>query len=150
LRSCTVAVYLFVIRAIHTRDGAPNQRIVVHHVFLDSDTLVGVESLIGSSYSDTLTGSGANDTLNSDSGAVTIYGLGRADILDGGNHNDTVRGDSGNDSLKGYFGADNLFGDGGDDSVNSQEDIKAPTTCKIEDFTSMATARYLTLPEGQL
>jgi Ca2+-binding RTX toxin-like protein len=51
------------------------------------DTLINIESLIGSSYDDNLTGSIGNDTL--DGGASTGLGLGN-DTLNGGAGSDTV------------------------------------------------------------
>jgi len=53
-----------------------------------SDTLTGIENLIGSGFNDTLTGDGNANTLS------------------GGNGNDTLDGDDGNDTLDGGSGTD--------------------------------------------
>lgn len=57
-----------------------------------SDTLSGIENLIGSAYNDTLTGSAA------------------ANIIKGGDGSDTISGGNGNDILYGEAGADILTG----------------------------------------
>src|SRR5215204_5852199 len=88
-----------------------------------SDTLMGVESLVGSPKNDALTGSEANNTLNGGGGADTIDGLGGADTLTGGGGNDTEHGGLGNDTVVGSGGADNLFGDENDDAVNSKDNV---------------------------
>lgn len=55
-----------------------------------TDTLIGIENLIGSAYNDTLTG----DAL--------------ANTIDGGNGNDTIQGGLGNDTLNGGAGIDTV------------------------------------------
>ncbi|MEF8756321.1 MAG: hypothetical protein V5B60_20685 [Accumulibacter sp.] len=71
-----------------------------------SDTLVGIENLIGSVYVDTLTGDG---------NANRLEGLSGNDSLDGGAGNDTLDGGAGNDRLWGGTGADSLLGGDGSD-----------------------------------
>jgi Ca2+-binding RTX toxin-like protein len=88
-----------------------------------SDTLAGVESLVGSSKNDALTGSDANNTINGGGGADTLDGLGGADTLTGGGGVDTEHGGLGNDSVIGSGGADKLFGDENDDAVNSKDNV---------------------------
>jgi glucose/arabinose dehydrogenase len=88
-----------------------------------SDTLTGVENLVGSTYNDTLTGSVANNTINARGGADTVSGGDGADRLTGGPSNDTMHGDSGHDSVTGGIGADKLYGEDGDDTVNSQDGV---------------------------
>lgn len=61
------------------------------------DTLVSIENLTGSNFTDTLTGNGANNVLS---------GLGGHDLLIGGNGNDTLTGGAGNDVLNGGTGSD--------------------------------------------
>jgi glucose/arabinose dehydrogenase len=88
-----------------------------------SDTLVGVENLLGSSKNDTLTGSSANNTITGGAGVDAIEGMDGADKLTGSGAGDTVHGGAGNDSVVGSGGADNLFGDEDDDTVNSKDGI---------------------------
>ncbi|MEI4472221.1 Hint domain-containing protein [Frigidibacter sp. MR17.24] len=87
------------------------------------DTLSGFEGVIGSNFSDTLTGSagadlilggGGNDSIAGGAGNDTIDGGGGADTLSGGEGNDTITGGAGSDRLDGGAGDDLL--DGGDGS----------------------------------
>lgn len=64
------------------------------------DTYSSVEGLIGSYFTDTLTGDGA------------------ANVIFGGFGNDRIVGGSGNDVLSGDFGADDLYGGGGADTFS--------------------------------
>ena len=64
-----------------------------------TDTLLGVENLIGSNFNDTLTGN---------AGANSIEGGGGDDTIDGQSGNDTVQGGAGNDVLTGGTGYDLL------------------------------------------
>ena len=88
-----------------------------------SDTLAGVENLVGSSKNDVLTGSEANNTINGGGGADTLDGLGGVDTLTGGGGVDTEHGGLGNDSVVGSGGADSLFGDENDDALNSKDGV---------------------------
>jgi Ca2+-binding RTX toxin-like protein len=62
-----------------------------------TDTLSGVENLIGSSHADTLTG---------DAGANLLSGLAGDDTLSGADGNDTLIGGAGSDILTGGAGSD--------------------------------------------
>ena len=86
-----------------------------------SDTLVAIESILGSGYDDTLTGSDGANTLKGGNGADNINGLGGNDKLEGSSGRDTERGGSGNDSVVGGSSSDSLFGEDGDDTVNSKD-----------------------------
>jgi len=55
-----------------------------------TDTLVGIEDLVGSAFGDTLTGNSGDNVLSGGAGNDTLTGLGGNDILDGGDGNDTV------------------------------------------------------------
>ena len=106
-----------------------------------TDTLAGIERVIGSGghndlrgdgganrlagyYSDdfmdgrgggdVLTGAGANDTLY---GGGVLTGAGANDTLYGGGGNDTLDGGDGNDGLYGQAGDDGISGGGGDDQI---------------------------------
>lgn len=88
------------------------------------DTLVSIENLQGSNYSDLLVGDGIANRLAGKAGDDLLKGLGGNDLLlgddgrdelVGGDGNDVLRGGAGNDALIGGIGFDFLFGDGGDD-----------------------------------
>ena len=55
------------------------------------DTLSGFENLIGSEWSDILTGTGGNNLINAGAGDDTIVGVVGADTIDGGGGIDTIR-----------------------------------------------------------
>jgi Ca2+-binding RTX toxin-like protein len=65
-----------------------------------TDTLSGIENVIGSSGSDILIGNGVNNLLNGGDGN---------DNINGGDGNDTVIGGNGNDILTGGTGADTFI-----------------------------------------
>ncbi|WP_289053015.1 calcium-binding protein, partial [uncultured Aliiroseovarius sp.] len=73
------------------------------------DTLVAVESLIGS---------GHGDSLNGDHKDNEISGGQGNDVQNGGGGNDTLNGDDGNDQLNGEEGNDQLNGGTGNDILN--------------------------------
>jgi len=69
--------------------------------FSDTDTLINIQSAIGSDFNDYLIGS---------SGVNQFFGLSGDDTLSGGDGNDFLRGDAGADSLIGGAGNDTLDG----------------------------------------
>jgi predicted extracellular nuclease len=73
-----------------------------------TDTLSGIEQLLGSAFGDTLTG---------DAGANTLFGAGGNDTLNGGFGLDTLVGGEGDDSLFGNQDADTLFAGLGNDTL---------------------------------
>ncbi len=81
------------------------------------DSLANFENIMGSLFSDTLTGdAGANLILGLD-GDDTLHGGGGDDFIDGGNNDDTINGDAGVDQLIGNTGNDTLNGGDGDDLI---------------------------------
>ena len=56
---------------------------------LGADTFSGIESIIGSAYSDSYKGSSQSDVFNAGAGNDTMRGLGGADVLSGGAGDDT-------------------------------------------------------------
>ncbi len=108
-----------------------------------TDTLSGIENLVGSNFNDSLTGDAASnsftgnfgndtmlggdgfDTLNGGDGNDSLSGMNQGDIINGGNGNDWLGGGKGldsidggadNDTLQGGLGTDNLTGGSGIDA----------------------------------
>jgi len=84
-------------------------------------TLVGFETVRGSSHDDALTGDGGRNTL---------LGLGGADTLAGAAGNDRLLGGAGDDTLLGGDGDD--FLDGGDGEADSADGGEGIDTCLAE------------------
>ena len=83
-----------------------------------TDSLTGLENIIGSQSNDTLTGdAGPNYISDGNNGADTIHGLDGDDVVFSGDGNDTIDGGLGNDSLRGNGGDDSLDGGDGDDAL---------------------------------
>ncbi len=93
------------------------------------EVLTGIENVIGSAFSDTLSasdtlainntfsGGAGSDFLNGGAGKDTLLGGAGDDFLDGGTGNDILDGGTGNDLLTGGAGADSLIGGSGSDSI---------------------------------
>jgi Ca2+-binding RTX toxin-like protein len=82
-----------------------------------TDTLAGVENVIGSQGSDTITGNGGVNVIDGQGGNDTINAGGGNDTVSGGAGDDTLTGGTGNDILSGGLGNDSFifnFGDGAD------------------------------------
>ena len=79
----------------------------------EGDTYSGVENVRGSQFSDTITGSDADNVLKGNRGNDTITGGLGADVL---------LGDDGDDTLTGNVHDDNLDGGAGDDVLNGGGD----------------------------
>ncbi len=73
-----------------------------------TDTLTGIENLVGSLFGDNLTGNAL---------ANHLAGGGGNDALTGNDGNDTLDGGDGNDFLSGGLNADSLIGGNGDDNL---------------------------------
>ncbi|MCC2651832.1 MAG: protease [Microvirga sp.] len=70
------------------------------------DFYSSVEGLTGSSYNDTLFGSGSANQIKGGSGRDTLHGRSGNDVLNGGAGNDKLYGEGGKDLLIGGSGAD--------------------------------------------
>ncbi|MBY0322259.1 MAG: VCBS domain-containing protein [Reyranella sp.] len=84
----------------------------------NSDTLTGIEGVLGSNMADTITGNSANNNLSGNGGNDTVSGSGGDDGLSGGAGNDMLDGGDGNDWLRGDSGSDVLIGGTGMDTVD--------------------------------
>jgi Ca2+-binding RTX toxin-like protein len=81
------------------------------------DTLVAIETVIGSSANDVLVGDTSDNNLIGGLGDDRLDGSGGADVLSGGLGGDRIDGGTGNDALAGENGDDWLFGGTGDDMM---------------------------------
>jgi Ca2+-binding RTX toxin-like protein len=81
----------------------------------DTDTLAGLENLLGGGGDDLFFGDAGSNTISGGGGADRISGGASGDLLLGGAGADTLAGDGGDDSLSGGAGADRLTGGGGVD-----------------------------------
>jgi uncharacterized repeat protein (TIGR01451 family) len=79
-----------------------------------TDTLVGIEGILGSSFADQLAGDGGPNRISGDSGPDDIAGR---------NGGDTLFGDPGDDSLHGGAGGDYLDGGPGHDVLDGGSDV---------------------------
>ncbi len=88
-----------------------------------TDTLTGIENLVGSNFNDTLTGDGASNRING--------GLGH-DVLNGGGGDDLLIGGLGNNTLTGGSGADTFqwqAGNSGHDVITDFTPASINSTC---------------------
>ena len=74
-----------------------------------NDTLISIENLRGSNFSDNLTGNAGPNSFQCRGGDDLVYG---------GDGNDTLEGESDNDTLFGQQGSDTLDGGAGDDTID--------------------------------
>ena len=79
-----------------------------------NDTLLGIESIIGSNMNDTIRGAAF---VSGGLGDDLIFGAAGANVLSGGDGGDTINGQLANDSLSGGNGNDVLGGSLGDDTL---------------------------------
>ncbi|RWA79406.1 MAG: calcium-binding protein [Mesorhizobium sp.] len=85
----------------------------------------GVTNIIGSDFSDSLTGNGSDNVLAGMNGNDTLHGAGGNDLLIGGLGDDALYGDGGNDILIGGAGHNTLNGGSGVDTFKIDHlDIK--------------------------
>lgn len=76
------------------------------------DRFYAIEGVIGSNFSDTMTGSDRADTLWGGAGSDSLNGDFGDDLIEGGANNDTLDGGFGNDLLFGGEGTDTVLGSG--------------------------------------
>ena len=82
-----------------------------------TDSLSGIERVIGSDVSDSLTGDDSRNVIKGRDGDDTINGLGGNDDLHGDDGHDNLRGGNGMDELYGGLGRDTLNGQAGNDQM---------------------------------
>lgn len=96
-----------------------------------SDTLRGIEDVLGGTRDDTLRGDAEGNVLVGGEGDDDLRGGGGDDTLNGEGDDDELRGGAGDDTLRGGDGGDLLLGDDGSDAIDG-----GPGT----DVASFATA----------
>ena len=96
--------------------------------FGDTDTVTGIERVVGTDQADTISGDSSANTLDGRGGDDVLHGLAGDDELIGGDGNDTLDGGAGRDILNGGNGDDILDGSGGDALSQSYGDIVLPGT----------------------
>ena len=80
--------------------------------------LAGNDTIFGGAGDDTLDGGTGNDLLSGGVGADSILGGAGNDTIDGGTEADTIDGGTGNDSILGGAGADSILGGAGNDTID--------------------------------
>ena len=86
-----------------------------------ASTYIGIESLTGSNFADTIFGDEEANVIDGYYGGDTIDGRGGDDEIFGTELRDVLHGGVGNDQVIGFGGNDDLFGDDGDDSLDARD-----------------------------
>jgi Ca2+-binding RTX toxin-like protein len=94
---------------------------------IGTDTLTGIENIIGSQGSDVINFNGGANVLDGRGGNDTIIAGGGSDTVLGGTGNDTLLGENGNDTLNGGEGDDAMNGGGGNDLFVFNDNFGADT-----------------------
>ena len=81
------------------------------------DTLISIERLFGSRFTDTLTGNSQDNHIDGQDGADSVAGGDAQDVLFGGAGDDSLSGDAGDDTITGDTGNDTIAGGAGEDVV---------------------------------
>lgn len=74
------------------------------------DTLIEIENIWGTDYSDSLYGDASDNELRGDGGVDWLFGGSGGDTLNGGAQNDVLFGGAGNDDITGASGNDSMSG----------------------------------------
>jgi Ca2+-binding RTX toxin-like protein len=109
-----------------------------------TDTLTGIENVIGSAFADILTGNSAGNVLNGRAGNDTITGNNSADTLIGGAGNDALDGSNGNDTADYSAAASGIVLDLAAGTASNDGDAGADTLANIENVTGSAYADNIT------
>ncbi|MEM6913899.1 MAG: calcium-binding protein, partial [Pseudomonadota bacterium] len=81
------------------------------------DTLINIQSFIGSAFNDLMRGGNAGDGFDGSDGADNISGRRGQDVVLGGRGNDLISGGADEDTLNGGLDEDLIFGNGGNDVI---------------------------------
>jgi Ca2+-binding RTX toxin-like protein len=101
----------------HTNAGATVTATSASSADIGTDTLGGIENIVGSQGNDTITLNTGSNVIDGQGGDDALAGGDSADRLSGGSGNDTLLGGAGNDTLQGDAGNDTLQGDAGSDTL---------------------------------
>lgn len=82
-----------------------------------TDTLGSIENFVGSSFGDTVTGTGTANSILPGAGNDVVHAAGGADVIDGGKGSDRLWGGGGDDLIIGGVGNDTMWGGGGSDTM---------------------------------
>jgi Ca2+-binding RTX toxin-like protein len=113
--------------------------------------LSDVETIIGGSAADTLTGDANPNTLIGGDGADTLVGLGGVDQLQGGPKADVLHGGDGSDTLDGGTDSDQLLGDGGLDLLRGglgPDQLNGGSDADIADYSGSPAGVTVNLSTG--
>jgi Ca2+-binding RTX toxin-like protein len=111
-------------------DASVTVNLLLGHVsggYAAGDTLVSIESILGSQYGDNLIGSNSTEWLYGEAGNDTLSGGNGNDALYGGYDDDMLSGGDGNDLLRGDVGSDMIDGGAGYDTYVIDEHSYAGT-----------------------
>jgi serralysin len=116
------------------------------------DEISNIENVIGSQFSDYISGSSDINYIDGGDGDDYIEGLDGDDILAGDNGNDRLLGDNGSDYLYGGDGEDYLYGSNGNDYLSGGEGkdtfVLAPLSGKDFIFDFVKGVDFLSLQFG--
>jgi Ca2+-binding RTX toxin-like protein len=121
-----------------------------------TDTLAGIENVIGTDFNDTITGDKGNNRLEGRGGDDIINGGEGNDILLGGEGDDTINGNEGDDTLNGGSGNNILTGGSGNDTYLFEEDWSQAVIIEAAndgndtiDFTALSLdLSFILMPDG--
>jgi Ca2+-binding RTX toxin-like protein len=119
----------------------------------NTDTLVGVENIIGSALADSITGDNQSNLLDGRGGTDSLVGLFGNDTLYGGDDVDTLYGGADNDLLDGGAGAESLFGGSGRDTLiggtgNAADTLSGGQGLDFADYSSSNAAVQVNLSDA--
>ena len=95
----------------------------------ERDVVRGLESIVGGSAGDRLSGDGDDNWIFGNGGNDRVRGRGGDDTVRGGSGNDLVSGEGGNDFVIGESGRDTLAGGDGDDQVTAKDSTAETVMC---------------------
>ena len=106
----------------HPWGGAPGEQGVTDEDRPNEvDTLISIENVVGTRFSDDIVGGAGANRLDGGEGNDTLGGVGGDDTVLGGGGNDVVRGGEGNDQLSGGAGRDLLTDTGGSNYLRGDD-----------------------------
>jgi hypothetical protein len=105
----------------------------------ERDVIRGLESIVGGSAGDKLSGDGDDNWIFGKGGNDRIRGRNGDDLLRGDGGNDRVSGEAGNDYVSGESGTDVLTGGDGNDQVTSRDSTAETVDCGNGEDVAVAT-----------